>query len=124
VAELGELRDNYQAILDRGVEVVAVSVDSPETSARLRERLGLDSRFLSDPEGSLMDAVSLRHEGGAPPPAITGKPAGNPDIFLPATFLVDGDGVIRWAYRPDTYRVRATIPEVLAAIDAAQAGAS
>ena len=121
MAELGELRDNYQAVLDRNVEVVAVSVDPPETSERLRQRIGIDIRFLSDPEGTLLDAVNIRHRGGAPPAAMTGAaPGANPDIALPTTFLLDGDAVIRWIYRPDTYRVRATIPELLDAIDAVQ----
>ena len=125
MAELGELRKNYQAILERGVEVVAVSVDPPETSQRLRERLDFDIRFLSDPDGILMDALNIRDRGGAPPPAMTGQPEdASRDIFLPTTFLVGPEGVIRWVYRPDTYRVRATIPEVLAAIDAAQADSS
>ena len=122
MTELGELRKSYGAIRERGVELVAVSVDPPEVSERLRQRLGFDIRFLSDPGGLLLDSLGLRHEGGRPPafiaPAAPGAPPPGPDIFLPATFLVDGDGVVRWVYRPDTYRMRATPDEVVAAIDA------
>jgi hypothetical protein len=32
-------------------------------------------------------------------------------------FLLDEQGVIRWIYRPDTYRMRASIDELIAAID-------
>jgi peroxiredoxin len=120
VTELGELRKSYGEIAERGVEVVAVSVDPPEVSERLRRRLGLEIRFLSDPDGTLMDPLHIRHRGGRPgflPPA---EGAARADIFLPTTFLLDGDGVIRWIYRPDTYRVRASPREVLAAIDAAR----
>jgi peroxiredoxin len=126
VTELGELREHYGEILERGVEVVAVSVDPPETSERLRRRLALEIRFVSDPEGTLMDPLGIRHRGGRPP---FGAPAGaSRDIFLPTTFLVDvdagaggaGAGVVRWVYRPHSYRVRATPQEVLAALDAAR----
>jgi alkyl hydroperoxide reductase subunit AhpC len=79
---------------------------------------------VSDPNGTLFDLLNLRDAGGAPPPAMSGAaPGASRDIFLPATFLVDPEGVIRWVYRPATYRVRASVAEVLAAIDAAR-GAS
>jgi peroxiredoxin len=124
VAELGELRRSYQAILDRGVRLVAVSVDAPETSEALRQRLDFDIDFVSDTRGTLFDVLNVRDRGGAPPQVITGAPPGaSRDIFLPTTFLVDGEGVIRWVHRPRSYRVRASVADVLAAIDAAQ-GAS
>jgi peroxiredoxin len=117
VTELGELRKRYGEIVERGV---AVSVDPPEVSERLRQKLAFDIRFVSDPAGLLMDALSLRHEGGRPPAFVAPPAPGatpSPDIFLPATFLLDGDGVIRWIYWPDTYRMRASPAEVLAALD-------
>jgi peroxiredoxin len=121
VTELGELRKSYDKIAARGVEVVAVSVDPPEVSERLRRRLGLEIRFLSDPDATLMDPLHIRHRGGRPGFLSPAEGAAGADIFLPTTFLLDGDGVIRWIYRPDTYRVRASPREVLAAIDAARA---
>jgi peroxiredoxin len=99
-----------------------VSVEPPAVSEALRRRLDFDVTFVSDTEGVFFDVLHIRDRGGAPPPAVTGAPPGaSRDIFLPTTFLIDPEGVIRWVYRPDTYRVRASVPEVLAAIDAAQA---
>ena len=121
MTELGELRRHYQAILDRGVEVVAVSVDPPEMSEQLRRKLGLAIRFLSDERGTLMDALAIRDRDALPSPPGWGKllrERASRDIFLPTTFLLDGVGVIRWVYRPDTYRVRAPARDVLRAIDA------
>jgi len=98
-----------------------VSVDPPEVSERLRQRLQLPIRILSDVGGSLMDPLGIRHDGGMPPALIAGEVATlNPskDLFLTTTFLLDERGVIRWIYRPDTYRMRASIDEIIAAIDA------
>ena len=37
------------------------------------------------------------------------------------TFLLDEGGVIRWIYRPDTYRMRASVDEILSIIDGQRA---
>jgi len=119
VTELGELRKHYRDIIDRRVEVVAVSVDPRDVSEKLRRKLDLPIRFLSDERGTLMDALHVRHRDGMPPSFISHRPAGGSrDLFLSTTFLLDEEGVIRWVYRPDTYRVRAPAREVLRAIDA------
>ena len=120
MTELGELRKHYRDILDRRVEVVAVSVDPLDVSEKLRRKVGLPIRFLSDQRGALMDALHVRHRDGMPPSFITHRPpdGGSRDLFLSTTFLLDEEAVIRWVYRPDTYRVRAPARELLQAIDA------
>jgi hypothetical protein len=68
-----------------------------------------------------MDPLHIRHDGGRPPGWIAGEVAKvNPsrDLFLATNFLVDEEGTIRWIYRPDTYRMRASMNELFAAIDA------
>jgi peroxiredoxin len=100
--------------------VVAVSVDLPKISEALRRKLELPIRILSDVDGTLMEPLNIRHDGGMPPALIAGEVAINPsrDIFLATTFLLDEQGVIRWVYRPDTYRMLASVDEIIAAIDA------
>lgn len=100
--------------------MIAVSVDPPEISEALRKRLDLPMRILCDIEGTLMDPLNIRHDGGRPPDVIAGQVAKiNPsrDLFLTTNYLLDERGVIRWIYRPDTYRMRASIDELVAAID-------
>ncbi len=68
-----------------------------------------------------MGPLGIRDDGGMPPALIAGEVAKvNPgrDLFLATNYLLDERGVIRWIYRPDTYRMRASIDELLAAIDA------
>jgi peroxiredoxin len=88
---------------DRGVEVVAISVDSPAESRKLCESRGYSFRFLSDPNAQVIRQYGLLHPKGGE----EGK-----DIARPAEFLVDPSGTIRWANLTDDLRVRAR-PEVV-----------
>jgi peroxiredoxin len=98
-----------------------VSVDPPDISDALRKRLDLPIRFVSDSEGTLMDPLGIRHDGGMPPGLVSGevsKRLSSRDLFLATNYLTDENGVIRWIFRPDTYRMRVSVDEILAAIDA------
>jgi len=100
---------------------VAVSVDPPDISERLRKRLDLPIRLVSDSAGTLMDPLGIRHDGGLPPALISGevsKRLSSRDLFLATNYLTDEEGIIRWIFRPDTYRLRVSIDEMLPAIDA------
>jgi peroxiredoxin len=85
-----------------------VSVDPPEASRRLRDRLNSRFTFLADQEGVLLDELGIRHRGG-----------GNDgvDIAYPTAMLVDADGVVRWTFQSGTYRERATAEEIFGAIE-------
>lgn len=98
-----------------------MSVDPPKIAEAMRRRLDLPMTVLCDVNGTLMDPLGIRDDGGMPPSLIAGEVARvNPshDLFLATNYLVDEEGVIRWIYRPDTYRMRASVDELLAAIDA------
>jgi peroxiredoxin len=88
------------------VALYAVSVDPPETSKRLKQRLESDFTFLSDSEGTLLDALGIRHRDGVP-----GR-----DLAFPTAILVDSKGVVRWTYESDTPRQRAHPDEIFRAI--------
>jgi peroxiredoxin len=98
----------YARIAELGVSLYAVSVDPPETSRRLRERLQARFTFLSDSQGVLLDALGIRHRN-----AHEGR-----DIAFPTAVLVDADGIVRWTFQSDTYRQRARPEDVFAAIAA------
>lgn len=85
----------------------AVSVDPPETSAALKQRLRSNFTFLSDQEARLLDALNIRHRAGRRDGA---------DIAFPTAILVDGDGVVRWTFQSDTYRERARPEDIFRAI--------
>ncbi|MEE9281385.1 MAG: redoxin domain-containing protein [Myxococcota bacterium] len=106
--ELVQLDQYYGEIAARGVELLAVSVDPPETSAALKERLQSDFTFLCDERGALLDALGIRHRGGR---------ADGGDIAFPTTILVDADGIVRWTYQSETYRQRDRPEDVFRALD-------
>lgn len=112
MTELGQLKKYYRNFQDRGIRIIAVSVDSPALNARLRRRLGADYMFLSDPDLSLIDNLGIRHR----------RTNDNVDaLAVPAQFLVDGQGVIGWLYRTATWRQRLPHKRVLEAMEVVRA---
>ncbi len=95
------------------MSLLAVSVDPPETSAALKERLEADFTFVSDQDGALLDALNIRHRGGRQDGA---------DIAYPTTVLVDASGLVRWSYQSDTYRERPRPETIFAAIESLPPG--
>ena len=105
--ELQLLQSCLPDIQRRGLALVAISVEAPEVSARLREQLGLGFHVLCDTEFQLTDALALRHERG-----YLGK-----DVATPTHFLVDARGIIRWVHRAYHTLIRPSLNEILSAID-------
>lgn len=105
--ELGQLQKYYDTIRGYGVEIYAVSIASPEINRALRERVGANYNFLSDPDGSVLDRLNIDHH--------TPNPTGR-DIPIPTQILVDQKGIIRWIYQPSNYRIRAKPETVLAVL--------
>ena len=92
----------------RGVRPVAISVDSPEESARLCKKAGYTYTFLSDPKAEVIRRYNLLHQGAG----VDGK-----DIARPAEFLMDVSGVVRWRNLTGDLRVRATPEDALKAAE-------
>jgi peroxiredoxin len=93
---------------DRGVEVVAISVDSPAESQKLCQSRGYGFPFLSDPNAEVIRRYGVVHAKAGE----DGK-----DIARPAEFLVDAASTVRWVNLTDDIRVRARPEAVLEAIN-------
>jgi peroxiredoxin len=91
-----------------GVTPVAISVDPPDVSRDLCNKAGYTFTFLSDPDTTTIRRYGLLHKGGGP---------GDHDISLPAEFLVDRNGVVRWENFAEDLRVRARAEEMLKAVN-------
>ena len=82
---------------------MAISVDTPEESRDLCQRVGYTFPFLSDRNGDVIRKYDLLHKGGGE----QGR-----DISRPAEFLVDRTGTVRWRNLTEDLRIRAT-PETM-----------
>jgi peroxiredoxin len=84
------------------LQVVAISVDPPEVSKKLKADLGLPFPLLSDVDGKVIGLYGLTHQGGHD----------DKDISRPAELLLDANGVIRWAAFSESINAR-THPETI-----------
>jgi peroxiredoxin len=97
----------------RKIRVIAISVDTPEESQKLRESQGYTFPILSDAQHDVIKRWDLVHAHGREDGA---------DIARPAEFLIDATGKVRWVNLTGDFIVRARPQEALAAFDATKSG--
>lgn len=110
-----------------GAQVVAVSVDKPEYAAEAAQKGNLDFPVVSNPGGEILADYNLMNRV----PAELArkyreeynidleKHSGREDhlIAVPATFVIDQNGIIVFAYANEDYKVRTQPEEVLAVLE-------
>lgn len=104
---LVELNKNYEQFVERGVEVLMISSTDPRQSQTVRQDLKLKMPLLSDSSCRVFRKYALGQALGAP---------------LPAQFLVDHTGRVRFRHLFSFIEPNASVERLLAAIDAAQLG--
>ena len=92
----------------RKIRVIAISVDTPAESEKLRESQGYTFPILSDAKDELIRSWDLVHPHGG----VDGA-----DVARPAEFLIDASGKVRWVNLTDDFRVRTRPQQVLQAFD-------
>ncbi|HUA08574.1 MAG TPA: peroxiredoxin [Candidatus Acidoferrales bacterium] len=83
-AEACRFRDEYEAFVDAGADVIGVSSDGAQSHARFRERHRLPFRLMSDPGGAARKAFGI--------PATFGILPGR------ATFVIARDAKILYSF--------------------------
>jgi peroxiredoxin Q/BCP len=92
----------------RGIRVVGISVDPPETNRRQSQKPRYTFPLLSDPKAEVIRRYDVLHRGAGPK---------GTDIARPAEFLIDSNGIVRWVNLTDNIAVRAQPEQVLSAFD-------
>jgi len=110
--------NTYQAELipeltARGVDLVAISPQTPDGSLSTLEKNALTFTVLSDPGNQIAAAVGILTA-----PSDEARAAQLP---MPTTMIVDADRVIRWIDVHPDYTTRSEPEQILAALDAVAA---
>jgi len=92
---------------------VTICSDTPAQVKRGRKKHGAKAVMLADPDLTVTERYGLRQER-----MIAPKPGVIAALPIPATFLVDAAGIVRWIDRSSDYQVRSSPDRVLAAIEA------
>lgn len=109
-SELRGFDQQLDEFRSRGIQVAAISADSPAEVREHAAKTGWKLQLLADPEVKAIDAYGLKHQ-------VSPKQA----ISRPAELLVDPTGTVRWVDLTDDLRVRTRPETVLEAFDRLQA---
>jgi peroxiredoxin len=94
----------YDEFQNRGAEITAICVDSPEQNRAMIEKLLLPFKILSDPEGELaIKCYRVWNEQGR--------------IAIPAVVVVRRDGRIRYHYAGQDFADRPGDDEIFRALE-------
>lgn len=124
---LRSLQEHHAAITDRGAQLVAVSPQIPDESLSLAEKHALDFTVLSDVGSDAAKAYGLAFDLPDDLAAVYDKlgfdlhrvNGGHPRTLpLPATYVIDQTGTVRWAFADTDYTKRAEPAHIVAALDA------
>src|SRR5690349_16679390 len=102
-AELCEMRDDHDQFARRGVTVLPISVDSTDSLKEYKAKYGMHTDLLSDFKREVSRLYGVLNE----------------DRFFAnrAYFLIDRDGVVRWAHVEEHPGLRRQDSEIFAEID-------
>ena len=103
MTELGELESHFQEFQHRKtpVEIVAISVDDLEDAQKSQAKFP-HLKVVADTDQTMCQALNVMH---------------GEDKAAPTTILVDGEGTVRWLFRPDRFLERLSPAQLLTAID-------
>jgi peroxiredoxin len=130
-AELARLTEALPRITELGARLVAISPQGPDASRRLVQRLGLAFDVLSDLDQSTIRAYRLqftldedlqrayRDRGTA---LDEHNADGSWNLPVPATFVLDRDGIVRARHVDPDHRERMPVGDILAALTAIREG--
>ncbi|MEV6330621.1 peroxiredoxin-like family protein [Streptomyces sp. NPDC051909] len=123
---LRALQQHHEQITARGARLVAVSPQVPDESLSLTEKHDLAFDVLSDLGSDTAQRYGLAFDLSDELAAVYERlgfdlqrvNGGHPRTLpLPATYVVDRDGTVRWAFVNTDYALRAEPSDILAALD-------
>jgi len=103
--ELAELTAHQNELNEHGLRTIAISADPIDRSKMLARFLHTPIPLLSDDKETLLAPLGL----------VQHHVDGEPDNAIPAFFILDRDGIVRWIFTSPYYREMPSIETILAA---------
>jgi peroxiredoxin len=110
----------------RGLRLVAISVDKPSDEARTQAKHGVPFPMLSDSKLTAHQGYRVVHvPGDAEKKALAGfnidlaaySGESHGDFAVPSLFLVDRNGVVRFAHVDEDYKTQPSAKQMLSVAD-------
>lgn len=105
--QLGQFRSEFQEFADREVTVLAVSVEPADETRRAIKDESIPFVFLRDPTLEVITSYGVRHR----------RDGDEPDIAHPGVFVLDQEGIVRFAYVGAYPEDRPALGTILLALD-------
>lgn len=123
--QIHQLTQAYPEFQKHGIQLVAISVDKADESAKTKALYTIPFPILSDPDLDAHRAYRVMHEAsqeeidrlagfGMDLEAVSGRQ--HHTIAIPSMFLLDKAGVVRWAHVDRDYKVRPSTEKLLEAV--------
>ena len=124
---LAQIQDSLQFITNKGVSVIAVSPEKPEFLEKMADKSGATFKLLYDEGYKIADSYDVTFTPKTTEAFVYNTVLGanlkethsddSHRLPIPATYLIDKNGVIVWRqFNPD-YKKRSSVSEILKAID-------
>ncbi|MDE5635667.1 MAG: thioredoxin-dependent thiol peroxidase [Muribaculaceae bacterium] len=104
-AQACNLRDNYQALLDAGYQVIGVSVDPAKSHARFREKNSLPFPLVSDSDHRLVEEFGVWAEKSMCGRKYMGT--------LRTTFIINPEGIVSRIIGPKEVKTKDHAAQIL-----------
>ena len=120
---LTAVQDSLKLIIDRGASVVAVSPQKPEYLEKMAGKTGATFRLLYDKSYAISDAYDvtftpgswqlIRYNTGLNAKLKESQSDDSQRLPIPATYLINRDGMIVWRHFDPNYKNRSTVKDIL-----------
>ena len=124
---LKDYQDSLKMISEKGVAVVAVTPETSENVSKTRNKTGAAFTIISDSTGRIMEKYDVKFKvtNGYQRMVKAGlftdvaETNGQEKAYLPvpATYLINRDGIIEWKHFNTNYKKRASVKDILKAVE-------
>ena len=124
---LGTLQDSLKLIEEKGAQVIAISPEKPEYLNKMADKTGAEFTLLYDEDYKIANAYDVNFKPTATQlftyNVVLGAKLKNTHsdesqrLPIPATYIVDREGIIVWRQFDPDYKNRSSVKEILNALE-------